>query len=36
MYNGRVHPMEGSQVEVCVIEAISNSIQHAYQGNRDV
>ncbi len=28
-------PMEGSQVEVCVIEAINNSIQHAYQGDPD-
>jgi serine/threonine-protein kinase RsbW len=26
-------PNEGSQVEVCVAEAINNSIQHAYQGN---
>jgi serine/threonine-protein kinase RsbW len=26
-------PVEGSQVEVCVIEAVNNSILHAYRGN---
>jgi serine/threonine-protein kinase RsbW len=26
-------PIEGSQVEVCVVEAVNNSIQHAYQGD---
>jgi serine/threonine-protein kinase RsbW len=28
-------PVEGSEVEVCVVEAVNNSIQHAYQGNPD-
>jgi len=28
-------PIEGSQVEVCVVEAVNNSIQHAYQGDPD-
>ena|ERR1700733_13474854 len=27
------NPVEGSQVEVCVVEAVNNSIQHAYQGD---
>jgi anti-sigma regulatory factor (Ser/Thr protein kinase) len=26
-------PVEGSQVEVCVAEAINNAIEHAYQGD---
>jgi serine/threonine-protein kinase RsbW len=26
-------PIEGSQLEVCVVEAINNSIEHAYQGD---
>jgi serine/threonine-protein kinase RsbW len=26
-------PVEGSQVEVCVVEAVNNSILHAYRGN---
>lgn len=26
-------PVEGSMVEVCVVEAINNSIKHAYQGD---
>lgn len=26
-------PLEGSQVEVCVVEAINNSIIHAYEGD---
>jgi serine/threonine-protein kinase RsbW len=26
-------PVEGSEVEVCVVEAVNNSIQHAYQGD---
>jgi serine/threonine-protein kinase RsbW len=26
-------PIEGSQVEVCVVEAVNNSIQHAYRGD---
>jgi serine/threonine-protein kinase RsbW len=25
--------VEGSEVEVCVVEAVNNSIQHAYQGD---
>jgi serine/threonine-protein kinase RsbW len=28
-------PIEGSQVEVCVVEAVNNSIQHAYQGDSE-
>jgi serine/threonine-protein kinase RsbW len=28
-------PVEGSEVEVCVVEAVNNSIQHAYQGDPD-
>jgi serine/threonine-protein kinase RsbW len=28
-------PVEGSEVEVCVVEAVNNSIQHAYQGDSD-
>jgi serine/threonine-protein kinase RsbW len=28
-------PIEGSQVEVCVVEAVNNSIQHAYRGDPD-
>ena len=27
--------VEGSEVEVCVVEAVNNSIQHAYQGDPD-
>src|SRR6202453_1482442 len=26
-------PVEGSQVEVCVVEALNNSIEHAYEGD---
>ena len=28
-------PIEGSQVEVCVVEAVNNAIQHAYQGDSE-
>jgi serine/threonine-protein kinase RsbW len=28
-------PVEGREVEVCVVEAVNNSIQHAYQGDPD-
>jgi serine/threonine-protein kinase RsbW len=28
-------PVEGSEVEVCIVEAVNNSIQHAYQGDPD-
>jgi serine/threonine-protein kinase RsbW len=28
-------PTEGSLVEVCVVEAINNSIEHAYNGDHD-
>jgi serine/threonine-protein kinase RsbW len=29
------NPVEGGQVELCVVEAVNNSIQHAYQGDPD-